>query len=105
MVKTLNSLNDSINYFLTPGTKEHSLQKVLMIITTPRGSLPLDRLFGYDPKMVDKPFIIAYAAIKYDLKEQFKKYCPEVKLRDVLLEKTSNIDEGQFNIKVEVEVN
>lgn len=55
--------------------------------------------------MIDKPFTIAYAAIKYDLKEQFKKYCPEVKLRDVLLERTSNVDEGQFNIKVEVEVN
>lgn len=94
--------NKGIDYSLTPGTVPFILQKVLMLVGTPRGSLPLQRDYGYDPKMIDKPFDIAYAAIRVDLQIQLKKWISEVSLKDIKLDK---VDDGKYYIKLLLEVN
>lgn len=91
----------SINYNYIPGSREHTLLRGKMILLTPRGSLPLDRELGYDSKLVDKPINIILPALKVDLARQFKRYVPELILKDVYLEKLA---EGKVYIKCQVEV-
>lgn len=90
-----------INYNYVPGSKEHILLRGKMILLTPRGSLPLDREMGYDPKLIDKPLNIILPALKVDLTRQFKRYVPELILKNIFMEKVS---EGKVYIKCEVEV-
>ncbi|MGL4934622.1 MAG: hypothetical protein ACRC51_04035 [Cetobacterium sp.] len=92
----------SIDYSYTSGSEEHVLLRGKMILLTPRGSLPLDRELGYDPKLVDRPLNIILPALKVDLTQQFKRYVPELVLKDVYIE---SVSEGKVYIKCEVEVN
>ena len=93
--------NKSINYNYVPGSREHILLRGKMILLTPRGSLPLDREMGYDPKLIDKPLNLILPALKVDLTRQFKRYVPELVLKEVYIEKVS---EDKVYIKCEVEV-
>ena len=95
-------ISSNVDYSAISGTLEFIIQKVRMLISTPRGSLSLQRDFGYDPKIIDKPFDIAFAGIKFDLESQFKKWIPEVALRDIKLKSEDN---GKYYITLQVEVN
>lgn len=95
-------VSSNVNYDFIPGTLEFIIQKVRMLISTPRGSLPLQRDYGYDPKIIDIPFDIAFAGIKFDLETQFKKWISEITLRNIKLKSEDN---GKYYITLQVEVN
>lgn len=94
-------VSSNVNYNAVLDKLEFTIQKVRMLISTPRGSLPLQREYGYDPKIIDKPFDIAYAGIKFDLESQFRRWIPEVTLQDIRLKSEDN---GKHYITLKLEV-
>ena len=62
---------------------EEILQNVRMIISTPKYSVPLDREFGVDATLVDKPMSIARSKIAVDLIDAIRRYEPRVDVTGV----------------------
>jgi len=52
------------------------LQNVQTIISTVRGSVPLDREFGIDGRIIDMPIHQAQAHLSNDTFQQIKRYEP-----------------------------
>jgi len=59
---------------------EEIIQNVRMILTTPKGSVPLDRDFGLDFTVVDKPTPHALNQIAYEVIQQVNKYEPRARV-------------------------
>ena len=59
---------------------EEVAQNVRMIITTPKGSVPLDRDFGLDFSVVDRPMPMARALMEVDIVSQVGRYEPRAKV-------------------------
>nr|WP_278430010.1 GPW/gp25 family protein [Brevibacillus laterosporus] len=68
--------------FLATG-KEEILQNVYTILTTPRGSVPLDREFGIDTSILDDPTPVAKARATAEIFEKVNKYEPRVSITKV----------------------
>ena len=91
---------EEINF--APGSEvEEIAQNVRTIITTPKYSVPMDRLFGVDAAMLDRPTPKAMAAIQAEIVQAVRKYEPRCKVRKVLLD--GDID-GRLNVKVRIEI-
>ena len=56
------------------------LQNVRTIISTTRGSVPLDRAFGIDPNVIDIPMLQAKAKITNEILRAIRKYEPRAKV-------------------------
>lgn len=67
--------NGGLN-FEPPTTQAEVAQNVRMIITTPRGSVPLFRDFGIDYTLIDSPTGLAKAKLTRDIIRQVKMYEP-----------------------------
>lgn len=67
-------------------------QNVRMIITTPRGSLPLDREFGLDFSVIDQPLPRAKALLARDIVSQVARYEPRARVDQVDWQET--VDEA-----------
>jgi phage baseplate assembly protein W len=59
---------------------EEITQNVRMILTTPKGSVPLDRDFGLDYDVVDRPMPVARALTEVDIVRQVGKYEPRARV-------------------------
>lgn len=59
-------------------------QNVAMIISTPQGSVPLDRDFGLDHTIIDRPMPRARALMEVEIVRQVGKYEPRVRVLRVL---------------------
>lgn len=59
------------------------LQNVRTIITTQRGSVPLDREFGVEMLFLDSPTPTAQALLTADVVESVEKYEPRVTVSEV----------------------
>ena len=55
------------------------IQNVKTILTTMQGTVPLDRDFGIDSEVVDKPVNVIRPLIVKEVKEKLAKYEPRVK--------------------------
>ncbi len=62
---------------------EEVIQNVRMIVTTIRGTLPLDRDFGISNHLVDTPIERAKALISREIIEQVEKYEPRARITRV----------------------
>lgn len=62
---------------------EEILQNVRAILTTLRGSVPLDREFGLDGSVLDRPVNALRAALTTDIIETVERYEPRVKVKQV----------------------
>lgn len=80
---------------------EEVAQNVRTICTTPKYSVPMDRLFGVDASMLDRPTPKAMAAIQAEIVQAVRKYEPRCKVRKVILD--GDI-EGRLNVKVRIEI-
>jgi len=69
------------------------LQNVKTIISTWRGNVFFDRLFGINTRMIDAPLNILYANLSVDITEQLAKYEPRVEVVSVSFE-DSDIPNG-----------
>ena len=59
------------------------VQNVAMILSTPKGSLPLDREFGTNWHFVDQPTPKAIASIRQDIAQTISKYEPRARVREI----------------------
>jgi phage baseplate assembly protein W len=97
---TVESISKDVVYGAT-GVEE-VLQNVRTILSTRKGSVPLDRNFGIASEFLDSPLPQAQAEINTDVFEQLRKYEPRAQLKEI----TFDIDpiNGRIAPKVKVEV-
>jgi phage baseplate assembly protein W len=62
---------------------EEIAQNVRMILTTPKGSVPLDRDFGLDFKVLDQPTSRAQALLSAEIITQVSRYEPRANVTKV----------------------
>lgn len=79
------------------------VQNVRTILSTPKFSVPLDREFGLDATLLDKPLPVAKAQITAAIIAAINKYEPRVKVSKVFFE--SAAIEGVLQPKVQVVIN
>jgi len=82
---------------------EDILQCVRMILLTPKGSVPLDRDFGIDWSLIDKPAFAVNQLLKAHIAEQIHKYEPRAKVKKVEMG-SGELPDGKLKVKVLIEV-
>jgi phage baseplate assembly protein W len=100
MVK-IESLPANAAYGLT-GVPE-VMQNVRTVLTTRRGTVPLDRDFGLSFDFLDSPVNITRAKAEQEIFLQLKKYEPRAVLKQIMWE--TDVISGQVSPSVRVEVN
>jgi phage baseplate assembly protein W len=100
MVK-IESLPTGIVYGLN-GIQE-VMQNVRMILTTRRGTVPLNRDFGISFEFLDSPINTTRAKAEQEIFLQLKKYEPRAILKQIMWE--TDVVSGQILPMVKVEVN
>ena len=78
------------------------LQNLRTIITTTKYSVPLDRDFGFNAEMLDKPMNAAQAQLQSEIIMAIKLYEPHVTVTGISFTGTDN---GQLIPKVQVMIN
>lgn len=87
----------------SPDTEiEEILQNVRTILTTVKGSVPMDRDFGIDGGYVDKPMPLARAKLSAEIMKAVQKYEPRVTISSISF---SGSQDGVLVPKVEVRIN
>ena len=81
---------------------EEVVQNVRTICTTPKYSVPMDRLFGVNAVMVDRPTPKAMAEIQAELIQAIRKYEPRCKVKKVMFD--GDLD-GKLSVKVRILIN
>lgn len=78
------------------------LQNLRTIITTAKYSVPLDRDFGFNAEMLDKPVNAAQAQLQSEIIMAIKTYEPRVTVTGISF---TGKDDGQLIPKVQVMIN
>nr|DAJ69839.1 MAG TPA: Regulator of RpoS, Anti-adapter protein regulator, ClpXP adaptor, anti-adaptor.0A [Caudoviricetes sp.] len=76
--------------------------QLYILLNTVRGTVPLQRDIGLDPRMLDKPITVIAAGIQAELQYQINTYIKGLKLLSVNC-KADNT--GKLDIECEVELN
>lgn len=99
-IDILTASSEEINF--APATEaEEIAQNVRTIISTPKYSVPMDRLFGVDTEIIDRPTPKAMAQIQAEIIQAIRKYEPRCKVKKVTFEGN---EDGKLNVKVRVEI-
>lgn len=77
------------------------IQNVRTILSTPRWSVPLDRAFGIDASMLDRPVPDAMAALSSEIYMALRRYEPRCRVKRVSFE--GDLD-GRLVPKVRIEI-
>ena len=102
MNKILISSADNYSVNFAPETEvEEVIQNVRTIINTIKRSVPLDRAFGIDGDVVDKPMPVAEAQLSNEIFTAVRKYEPRARIENIRFE--SNLT-GKLNVKVVVSI-
>ncbi|MBQ9273507.1 MAG: GPW/gp25 family protein [Succinivibrio sp.] len=81
-------------------------QNLRTILSTPKGSVPLDREFGLDMEGLDEPTPAGQMLFSMHVVEAFEKYEPRCKVVKVEFENTpGDVMDGRLSPKVTVEIN
>lgn len=78
------------------------LQNVRTIITTVKGTVPLDRDFGVDASIIDMPLTVARPLIIKEVKEAIERYEPRAKFIEMMW--NGNYGEGIMTPTVKVAI-
>ena len=97
-IDVLASQNDEIN-FAPANIIEEITQNVRTICTTTKYSVPMDRVFGVDTAMLDRPTPKAMASLQAELIQAIKKYEPRCKVKRVSFDGDMN---GKLIAKVRI---
>ena len=100
-IDVLASRNEELN-FAPENLMEEVAQNVRTICTTEKYSVPMDRLFGVDATMLDRPTPKAMAALQAELIQAIRKYEPRCKVRKISFEGDIN---GKLTVKVRIAIN
>lgn len=69
---------------MSPKTEANEiLQNVRTILSTQKGTIPLDREFGLDSTVIDLPVTLARAKLTNEIFQAIKRYEPRVKVDSV----------------------
>ena len=98
---TVENLPVNVTYGLT-GVPE-VMQNVRIILTTRRGTVPLDRDFGISFTFLDSPINKTRAKAEQEIFLQLKKYEPRAILKQIIWK--TDVLSGQISPTVKVEVN
>jgi hypothetical protein len=79
-------------------------QNVRMILSTRKGSLPLDRDFGIDWSIIDAPVPHALARLKLDIVKQIEKYEPRVRVEKINVFLDEKLVDGQALVKLILQI-
>ena len=85
--------------FAPENTVEEVVQNVRTICTTPKYSVPMDRAFGVDAKMLDRPTPKTMAALQAELTMAIRKFEPRCKVKKIYFD--GDID-GRLNFIVRI---
>jgi hypothetical protein len=77
------------------------LQNVRTILSTIRGTVPLDRDFGFDYTIIDAPLTEVYAKLSVDFENLINTYEPRAKFRDLSFVESEKND-GELKVKVRI---
>ena len=77
------------------------IQNVRTICSTPKYSVPLDRLFGVNAVIVDRPTPKAIAEMQAELVQAIRKYEPRCRVKKVSFD--GDID-GKLTARVRIEI-
>lgn len=77
------SASDTLAINFAPTPAEEIVQNVRTILTTLKGTVPLNRGFGIDPNLIDEPTAIAKARLTSAVIEAVKRSEPRVKVSAV----------------------
>ena len=100
-IDVLASRNEELN-FAPENLMEEVAQNVRTICTTEKYSVPMDRLFGVNATMLDRPTPKAMAQIQAELIQAIRKYEPRCKVRKISFEGDIN---GKLTAKVRIAIN
>ena len=99
-------LSDLTEIKIKPGSElEEIIQNVKTILTTIKGSVPLDRDFGTDKKILDLPISIAKAKISAAIVKAVHKFEPRVKVKKIIFNQNDyDSMNGILKPSIEVEI-
>ena len=100
-MEIIESLPSGVNFGLT-GVPE-VMQNVRTILTTRRGTVPLDRDFGISFEFLDSPINTTRAKVEQEIFLQLKKYEPRAILKQILWD--TNLLSGQILPTVKIDIN
>ena len=80
---------------------EEVAQNVRTICTTPKYSVPLDRLFGVDATLVDRPTPKAIAEMQAELIQAIRRFEPRCRVKKVSFD--GDLD-GKLTARVRIEI-
>lgn len=83
------------------GTVASVIQNIKILLTTFKGTVPLDRDFGLSAEMIDRPISAARVLYMAELREAIETYEPRATVRSVTFQQA----EGRLLPVVEVEIN
>jgi len=98
---TIESLPASVTFGLTDIPEV--MQNVRTLLTTRRGTVPLDRDFGISFEFLDSPVNVARAKAEQEIFLQMKKYEPRAVLKQIKW--GTDVKSGKISPTVVVEVN
>lgn len=70
-----------VNNIKTPKNKK--LKELFVLLNTERGTVPLERDLGIDPRLIDKPINLIKKNIEFEIKNQVKKYIKGLEVKKV----------------------
>ena len=88
--------------FAPSNVVEEIIQNVRTICTTPKYSVPMDREFGLEADMVDRPTPKAMAAIQAEIIQAIRKYEPRCKVKKIFFDGDKD---GKLTVRVRIVVN
>jgi phage baseplate assembly protein W len=90
--------------FLATGRKEVA-QNVKMILTTVIWELPLDRLFGFNTKVVDLPFPVAYHLVSQEAFQAVHEREPRFIVKKVVFSGTTIDGSAKIAVTGDIDLN
>ncbi|MEG1871197.1 MAG: hypothetical protein RR192_04290 [Peptostreptococcaceae bacterium] len=100
VTETISNDNFKYDYSIDPNSVNGILQQCRFILSTTRGTVPLERDLGIDPKAIDKPSNLLIPGLKVDIQQQFKRFVP----RATVLGVNTTQKDGRIEILVTVGV-
>lgn len=94
------TVNTKINF--APQTEAEEIQQnIRTIISTRKGTVPLNRDFGLSYSWLDKPYLVAMTLMMAEVIEAIEEYEPRAKVRDVQFDNSeSDVMQGKLNPRV-----
>lgn len=98
-------IDNSPSYVFGLKDLDEIVQNVKVIINTRKGSVPLDRDFGVDWAVVDKPNTMSLQKLKQEIIKAIRKYEPRVKVKSITVIPDEFISDGIMKVKMKCEIN